>query len=172
MGLMARLVEVRNSSIKTKGDAPGDSVVLQAELGEQGTLTPEMYQSAGIFSRPPDGARGVFLPLRGRERYGVVVAVNNYNVAPSLSKGEAELYSTNAAGDTVKAAVRCRDNGDIELNGNGKSLVTFDDLQTALSSFLTALNAKFATKVDGAGTPATLTLDISAAEAATLRTDG
>ena len=41
-----------------------------------------------------------------------------------------------------------------------------------LMVFITALNANFAAKLDGGGTAGVLSLDISAAETTTIRTDG
>lgn len=64
------------------------------------------------------------------------------------------------------------DDGNINLNGDGKTLVTHTELNTALQSMLTSINANFATKLNGAGAIGVNTLDISPAEASSLRTDG
>lgn len=58
----------------------------------------------------------------------------------------------------------------INLAGNTKTLVTHSALSTALSTFLTALNALFATKLNGGGSAGTLTLDISTSEATKAKT--
>ena len=60
--------------------------------------------------------------------------------------------------------------GEIHLNGNSKSLVTHAELNTALQSFITALNLAFASKLNGGGSPGTLSLNISSAEATKVKT--
>ena len=60
----------------------------------------------------------------------------------------------------------------IELNGNTKTFVTHAELNTALQTFVTALNGLFASKLNGTGSPGTLTLDISAAATTTIKTGG
>lgn len=60
----------------------------------------------------------------------------------------------------------------IELNGNTKRFVTYTELNTALQLLITSINATFATKLNGAGSPGTLTLDISASETQTVKTGG
>ncbi|MFW6312269.1 MAG: hypothetical protein ACOC2N_00090 [Spirochaetota bacterium] len=174
MGLMARLIEAKNSQIETKGNAPGESVVIQGELGEEGAITPELYQQPGLMSRPPDGARGVYVPLRNGRGYGVVVATHNYRlvISPEPEKGETVLYSTNADGDTVHAKIKLDASGNISLNGNDKRLVTYEELNSALQSMVSAINTGFAAKLDGGGSPGTVTLNISAAETTTVRTGG
>lgn len=56
------------------------------------------------------------------------------------------------------------DAGVIELNGNTKQFVTWTEFNTVLQIFITALNAAFATKLNGSGSPATLVLDITSAK--------
>lgn len=60
----------------------------------------------------------------------------------------------------------------IEMNGNTKSLVTWEQLNTVLQTFITSLNSAFATKTNGAGSPGTLSLDISSAKTTTIKTGG
>lgn len=60
----------------------------------------------------------------------------------------------------------------IELNGNTKRFVTYAELNTALQLLVASINTTFATKLNGAGSPGTLTLNISAAETQTIKTGG
>lgn len=60
----------------------------------------------------------------------------------------------------------------IEMNGNTKSLVTWEQLNTVLQTFITSLNSAFATKTNGAGSLGTLSLDISSAKTTTIKTGG
>lgn len=57
----------------------------------------------------------------------------------------------------------------IELNGSTGYATEHTALNTALQTFITALNLLFASKLDGAGTPGTLALNITAAKAAKVR---
>ena len=61
---------------------------------------------------------------------------------------------------------------EIDLNGASKSLVTHGALTTALQTFVTAVNLLMATKLDGGGSPGTLTIDISSAATTTVKTGG
>jgi hypothetical protein len=60
---------------------------------------------------------------------------------------------------------------EIQLNGDGESLVKFGPLKDALDSLITSLNAEFAKKMDLAGAPGGLSLDIGDAEAESVLTD-
>lgn len=62
---------------------------------------------------------------------------------------------------------------EIHLNGSSKTFVTHAELDTALQTFVTALNLTLATKKDEPlSTPGALTIDISAAETTTIKTGG
>jgi hypothetical protein len=61
---------------------------------------------------------------------------------------------------------------EIHLNGNSKTFVTHAELNTALQTFVTALNAAFASKENGSGSAGALTIDISAAATTTIKTGG
>jgi hypothetical protein len=70
------------------------------------------------------------------------------------------------------AALIAKNDGSWSINGDTKRFVTWDELNTALQTFVSALNSFFATKSNGAGSPGTLTLDISAAKTITVKTGG
>jgi len=59
---------------------------------------------------------------------------------------------------------------EVRLNGSSKSLVTYAALNSALSTLVGSINTLFSTKLDGGGSPGTLTLNLSAAEATTVKT--
>jgi hypothetical protein len=169
MGMMAELFTVVRSYIKDRNGA-GQSVHIEGKGRGGKGLNAEIYSAAGVFSRPPKGTRGICLPI-GRER--IVLAMHNYQVVIDwTAEGETTIFSTDAAGATVKARIDLKADGNIYLNGTSKYLVTWGALDLALSGLITALNAKFATKLDGGGAVGGLTLDISGAKATTLRTDG
>ncbi|MBW8003297.1 MAG: hypothetical protein FVQ80_15000 [Planctomycetes bacterium] len=105
MGLMDRLVKIRSSKIARKGNAPGDAVIVQAEATKGDVLTAELYQQPGIYSAPPKNARGVFVPLGGSRKYGVVIATHNYELNIQVAEGETTIYSTTVDGKTIKALI-------------------------------------------------------------------
>ncbi len=166
MGLM-RLVK---TALARKGNALGDSYITQAQGSEGDVLTPEVYTLPGIVSCAPDGTIGMFVPFSGRR--GVFVATNNYQIRIEVLRGETTIYSTTPDGKTVKARLDLDGEGNIDLNGDSKKLVTYTELNTAMQALVTAINNNFATKKDEAGAAGTLTLDISAAETQTVRTGG
>ena len=166
MGLMT----LTKTALARKGNAPGDSYIAQAEGVKGDVLTPEVYMLPGIVSCAPDGTIGLFVPFSGRR--GAIVATNNYQISIDVARGETTLYSTTPDGKTVKARIDLNGTGNINLNGSSKKLVTYAELNTALQALITALNTALGTKLDGGGTPGTLTLDISAAETSTVRTGG
>jgi phage gp45-like len=129
MGLIATLVKLTDARFDTKGNAPGQSVVATAEGIDGQTLTPEVYQAPGMAAVPPDGARAVYIQVGASGRYGVVIAVQNYQIELDLAAGEAAIYSTTSDGKTVKAktvhkadgSIKAEnDNGYFELQPNGK----------------------------------------------------
>jgi len=61
--------------------------------------------------------------------------------------------------------------GEVHLKGDAKTLVTYSALNTALQNLVTAINTTFASKLNGGGAAGTLTLNISGAEAANIKTD-
>jgi len=172
MGMIAELFRITGSALKKLKSAPGEAVVIVGEgLGKQ-TIEAELYQPSGIMGNPPKNAVGVFLPIGKGRRYGVLIATQNYQVSFELKQGELSLYSTNSDGDEIKAQIDLDKNGNIKFNGNSKYLVTYGALNTALQNLVTAINSKFATKKDEAGSAGGLSLDISGCKAESLRTDG
>ena len=171
MGLLNRVLQLKSARVEASLEG-GNAKVVKADGKAFGTIiTPEVWSVAGVWAVPPDGSTGVYLPIGGSENWGVVVAVQNYGVAPpTLAKGETAIGSTTADGATIKALAVARADGTWEINGSTKRLVLWDDLTTALATFLTALKAH----LTAAGDPSagTLTLDISATKTTTLKTGG
>jgi len=187
MGIMATLLSLTDAKLDTKGNAPGKSAIATAEGFEGQTMETEVYQAPGVFGLPPDGVRAVWVPIGGSNRYGLVLAVNNYQIEIDVSgKGGMAIYSTTSDGKTVKASIICQPDGKIiatgdtiELNGDDKQLVTWSELNTALSTFLTSLTtALTTTPIVGNGSPQPswvglpTSIDISSAKTTTIKTGG
>lgn len=166
---MGRLVEAVKSFFDKRTTAPGKCVIIQTQAGDIERTT-ELYHPPGISSAPTKGDRVIEIPLGAGVR--VAVATHNYRVEVEPLSGETIIYSTDSEGNTVKAQIKLDNDGNINLNGSGKKLVTYSELNTALQSLVAAINTTFGTKQDAAGTPGTLSLDISAAATTTVRTDG
>jgi len=166
---MSRLYTIVKMIWQTLRRSPGAAITIQVEsqLGE--TREIEYYQLPGISAGPTPQDRAATIDMKG---FRVAVASQNYRIEIEPEAGQVIIYSTNAAGDTEQARIGLNTDGTIDLNGTSKTLVTHSELDTALQAMLTAINANLAAKLDGAGSPGTATLDISAANATTLRTDG
>jgi hypothetical protein len=171
MGLVAELVKVVRNYIDNRNGGPGQTIYIEAEgLGGAG-INAELYGQAGIFSRPPKGSRGVFIPIGVGRRYGIVIATHNYQVNIDwVDDGGTTIFSTTADGATVKARIDLNPDGTINLNGSSKNLVTWSSLNDSLQTLISGINAALATKQDSAGAPGTLWIDITSAKATTVRT--
>ena len=172
MGLMylAKQYRLTGAVVKTLPDSGGPAVVVIGSDGNGDAMTAELWGPPGVWSVPPDNTFGARLPVGGGN-FGVVAATHHYKTpSPVTAKGETAVGSTTPDGLTVKAVAIARADGTWEINGSGKRLVLWDDLTTALATFLTALKAH----LTAAGDPSagTLTLDISATKTTTLKTGG
>ena len=157
---------VKGFQIGKNRDGINDVLLLQVEISDPDDIqTVEYMSSAGDDTIPPEGSRVTILSVGG-SAWKIAIASND-NIAPSMSEGERKIYSS--SGGAIKAFVNFLSSGNLELNGNGNSSVTFTALNTALQLLVTSINATFATKLDGGGTPGALTLDISASEENTVR---
>lgn len=171
MGMIAELMAVATSAVRRWKSAPGKAPVVNGAGIGGVAIEIEFYGVPGVAARPGKGARVIHIPV-GSERYRVGIAAHNYQIDVEPGEGETIVYSTNADGDTLKAEALFDADGNINLNGDGERLVTYAALNTALQNMVTAINLSLGTKLDGGGTAGTLTLNISAAETQTLRTDG
>jgi hypothetical protein len=174
MGLI-QLIKVASAAIKTLNSAPGPAVVITGSGLGGVAHEAEVYNPAGLFSRPPKGSRMLYIPLG---RYGVVIGGHNYQIAISPADGETTIYSTTADGATLKATIKLLADGTIEINGNGKRLVTWDELNTALQNHTHAAGTLITTcgagpgTVSGGATGAPVALDLTSAKTTTVKTGG
>jgi hypothetical protein len=126
-------------------NAAGDTVMTEVYLQDDGTV--EIKNDNGSIK----------LAVGGR------VLVENANGSIDL-KATGAIELTSAVSIALDAPV-------IESNGDSDNLITWADLNTAIQSFMVALNAHGHTGAGGIDT-GTLILDIDAAKADTLKTDG
>jgi phage gp45-like len=181
MGVIATLLKLSGAKLTTKGNAPGKSAVATGEGFEGQTMSTEIYQSPGVFGLPPDGVRAAWVPIGGTNRYGLVLAVHNYQIEIDVGgAGGMAIYSTTGDGITVQASITVKPDGKIivdgdavEINGNSKQFVTWAELNSALSTLCTTL-ASHVHPSNGAVSPALIGLacDISSAKTTTIKTGG
>lgn len=158
MGILAELGEVVSTSFANLRGTPGKQVNVKGTgIGGAG-MEGEVAQSPGLLGRPPKDSRGVFIRLN--RRYGIFVGFINYKLDFPLSQGETLLHSTDALGATIKASVYLDENGNCVINGGTSGAVKYEELNTALSTFMTALNASLV-----AAGGSTVTLNITSAKA-------
>lgn len=146
-------------------DGTKNILKLQVQITDPDDIqTVEYMSSAGDDTIPPIGS--VVTILSAGSAWKIAIASND-NIVPSMGEGERKIYSS--SGGVIQAFINWLSGGNLELNGNGNSAVTFTALNTALQTLITAINATFATKLDGVGTIGAVSLDISAAEETTVR---
>ena len=137
--------------------------VIESRYGYK--VSEKLYGPSGDDSPPLPGDRIAELKVDGAGNW---VAIGVVVKSQGADKGEKILYSRDSAGVT-KATIKLLKDGIIELNGNTDFAVSHTDLNAALQILVTAINANFATKLDGGGTAGVLTLDISGAKVGSVK---
>ena len=185
MGLLNKMLAMRDAQLKTLPESAGPAVVITGDAGDH-SETREVWGQPGVWSMPPDGTFGILSPVDGSCRFGVIMATHHYETPrPTLTKGETAMGSTSADGKTLKAKTIYKSDGSQELNGNSKFFVTHAELNTALQGLITKLNTDLGLIQGGATaavaaaglwlTPLVIggaTLDITAAKTTTIKTGG
>lgn len=159
---------------ETKGSAPGKAVVLTTSAGADQERTSELYHPPGVISAPTKEDRIVEALIGSGKR--VSISSHNYRIEIEVSAGETKIYSTNSDGSEVKSLIELDTDGNIKLNGDDKSFVTFAELDTALQNMISLIMAHVHTSASP-GSPTTtptssISVDISAAETTTIKTGG
>lgn len=129
------VIESGKRIIKSKGI--GGSVMTTKEVGP-----------FGFDSQPPEGWTALYCKTSNADEDCILGYINKNQLA---EMGESRMYSVNAQGE-VQATIVCDASGRISLNGNAYSSVRFENLQTALNSQNTLINAeltKIATAING-----------------------
>lgn len=194
---------------KNKGSEK-KKLILQLEISDPEDIQSiQLLSSSGEISNPPNGSKVISLPI-GTNGYKVGIAVDD-NIEPEqLEPGDKIIYSSKDG--VIKGRIYLKNNGDIlvtndngsyklledgtfEVNGNDKSFVTFDELDTALDNFKTSIETSIKGSVDagviahthisnGSGVPTnpgvgsipgatpSVNIDISDAETTTVKTGG
>ncbi len=169
---MNYIVEIVRAVFERRGRAPGKAPVLQTTAPGGQERETELYQLPGFASGPTPGDRAAVI---GTATGRVAIATHNYRIEVEVDPGEVKIFSTDADGSAVESLIHLKGDGTIELNGNTKAFVTHAELDTALQTFVTALNLHIHS--DSLALPTTppvtpMTLNIATAATTTVKTGG
>ena len=152
---------ITNRRIGKNRDGNQNRVILQVELMADDVQTVELFTQAGEDTNPANGCRVNVIPVSNSYKIGVGVSDG---LTPECDPGEKEIYSTDDPVTAKLARIKLDKNGHIIFNQGTGSSVRYFDINAALQLLVTAINGALATKLDGAGAPGAITLDITAAE--------
>ena len=166
MKLFANLFNITSTKKgQYPGDNSGDSIIATGEGSAGKGETAQVYGQAGFISNPAKDVKGIRFRIGSLD---IIIGAFNYKVPLPDNPGDSKVYSTDADGNE-KATCKLLADGTIEINGNTDNAVSFTDLNTALQGLVTAINANFALKLDGGGTPGTLTLSLTGAKVGSVK---
>jgi phage gp45-like len=159
---MAGLMKIDSARVHRRAETPGATVECAARDALR-KRTIEMMHPPGVLSIPAQGDIAITVDAGGR----LIIAVGsrNYKVSISITEGETAIYSTDKTGANIKALIVLTGDGEIKLNGGQESMIKYGPLEAALSAFAGLVD----TQLKALGQPGA-SLDISAAEAPTVRT--
>ncbi len=167
------IAKITDLEYKAKGTNDGKSLVIKTSAAGGQERETELYHPPGIASGPTPEDISISVPSGTNGR--IAVATQNYRLEIEVEAGATTVYSTSADGSTLKSTIVLDVDGNISMNGDTKAFVTHTELDTALQTFITALNTHVHATA-GTGTPSPpvtpLSLDISAAETTTIKTGG
>jgi hypothetical protein len=107
----------------------------------------------GIEICPANGENLVITKIGDSNSFVVSIGGVNQNIAPDTARGERRIYAVSTDGSEIKAVIKWKNDGVLELNGATDSAVKFADLKSGFDTLKSDFNA-FLTHVHGvAGTP-------------------
>lgn len=116
VNIFSEIYTLIKSKFATPGNSPGQISTAQGS-GIAGQVKNDMqiFGIAGIKSLPGDNARGVWIPINGSSKSGVIIATTDYEVNADIVSGEIAIYSRD--GQTIKSLIILRKSGNIEVTG-------------------------------------------------------
>jgi len=141
---MGRLYRIVKTLFDVLRKAPGKAIVIQVEAENGESREIEFYQLPGFAAGPTPKDRAATVNLQG---YRVAVASHNYRIEVEAASGQTILYSTNSAGDTVKAKINMQADGkigvtadsDINLEDGGGNTVAMSGSSVVVNGNLEVL---------------------------------
>ena len=163
---MVRTGIITGREITTNRDGTNQRVMLQVQMSNPDDIqTVEYVSLPGQDENPINGSRVYIIEVANSYKIGIAV---DDGVDPWGDPGEKRVYSTDAAG-AIQAFINLLKTGIIEINGNADFAVRFTALETQMQLMVTAINAAFATKLNGAGAAGGIVLDLSTAKVAEVK---
>lgn len=160
--------KVTNLQIKKNKDGKQDVLMLQLQITESRDVQAIQLEQSGFEIVPEIGDLIVIYKVNDSFKLGSIYQ-NGIVPDPSLKQGETKIYAKQNG--SVKSFIRCRVNGEIELNGDTDWACRF----SALEAMVSDLNSKFSSHIHPSGTPNTgaptqaLDLDPSGIKVLTVR---
>lgn len=149
-----------------------DTIIYQTEIDDQTVIDSNNFQMSGMTSKAKKGSNAIVIMPNDSDRVGFVIATETTEYEISLEEGEMAIHTS------ADNYIKMKADGTVEvnttsmsINGTSKTLVTTDELNTALQTYVTAINTALGTKLDGGGSPGTATLDISSASSQSITTN-
>ena len=140
--------------------------------GKSDVQTPMEAAPFGIDSNPIKDMIAVYGQTEEKGKTVIIGYVDKNKLAAS---GETRLYSTDNNGG-LKTYVWLKNDGTMEIGGNTKHMVRYEELNTALQNFKTLMQTelgKIQTGIIAGGgsyTPGSLTIDVSPAKIDNIKT--
>ena len=153
---------ITGSEIGKYKDGDADRVLLQVKLYEDDTQQVELIAQHGEDVNPAKNCRAIIIDIT--DSYQVAIACTD-DLEPECDPGEKEIYSTDDPVTTKQARTKWDKDGNIIMNEGVNHAIQHEALQTAINTFLIALNLQ----LTGLGAPGGLTLDITPAQIATIK---
>jgi phage gp45-like len=135
---MPSLGTVTGQEIKTNRNGEVDVRLLQVQFSnERDIQTVQHFNPSGEDSAPINGDEVIVFEIGAA--FKVAVATQDA-LAAVMGAGEKKLYSRDSGG-AIAAFINLLAGGNLELNGNSRSAVGYDDLVTEFNELKSAFNS-------------------------------
>jgi hypothetical protein len=159
--------KITGRTIAKNRDGDVDRILLQVEvIPDEDVRTVELFTQAGDDTNPGNGCRVNIVPISNSYHVGIGVSDD---LVSECDAGEKEFYSTDSPVTVKKARLKLDKNSRIIMNQGVNHAAQYEALNTKLQLLIMAINSVLATKLNGAGSAGTLTLDITSAKVDTVR---
>ena len=132
---------VKGFKVGKNRDGTKDVVLLTVEIYKDDIQTVELMTHAGDDTIPPDESKVIVLSVGDAWKIGIAT---NDGIKSTMDAGEKQLYSS--ANDIIKAFIKFKKDGNLEINGKNDNAVRFKELESVVNDIRTdhnALNAAF-----------------------------
>jgi len=127
--MVAEIIKTIRPYFQKKSGAAGQDCVIEGVGMGKRTISVGLFGPAGIMSAPPKDAVVIALPVGEGRRLMYGIACKNYKLDIVIDGGETTIFSTNYAGDTIKARIDLGGDGKIKISNATQSLhKILDDL--------------------------------------------